>query len=447
MIKCFFVFFVLLLVVFSVFVFLQVFVQEVQLFDCIVVVVDEDVILQSEFQCVIVNIKVQYVGCENQLLLEDVFSCQVFECLVLVKLQVVCVQGSGICVSDQELNQVMNVIVQQNGLNLDVLCQCLVQDGIDFNDFCVLVCDEIIVQCLCQSFVQSCISVSEGEVDVVLKQQVMVGNQYYLVYILIVLFDGVNVDQIVIGQKKVDGVKVLLDKGELDFNVVVVCYLDSLNVLEGGDLGWCSLDEILQVFVQLMEKMKLGEVVGLIRGLSGFQLLKLVEVCDSSFVVGEQMVIEFYGCYILVCVDDYQIDVVVKVKIDILCVCIVGGVDFQIVVREFFEDNNSKGQGGDFGWFLVDVFGLVFGQQVSGLQDGGVSQLFCIDVGWYIVQCVVICQIDVIIDNQCVQVCEIIGCCKLEDEYNCFLQELCGEVYVSFCSGDCVENIVILLQF
>lgn len=276
----------------------------------------------------------------------------------------------------------------------------------------------------------------------------MVGIQYYFVYILIGLFEGVNVDQIVIGQKKVDGVKVLLDKGELDFNVVVVCYFDSFNVLEGGDLGWCMLDEIFNVFVQMMSQMKVGDVIGLLCGLSGFQLLKLVEVCDVNVVVGiGNIVIEYYVCYILVCVNDQQDNVVVKVKIEMLCVCIVGGVDFQVVVKEVFEDNNSKGQGGDLGWFLVDVFGLDFGCQVESVVDGGVSQVFCIDVGWYIVQCVVICQIDVINDNQCVQICEMIGCCKLEEEYNCFLQELCGEVYVSFCSGDWVENIVMFLQF
>lgn len=368
-------------------------------------------------------------------------SRQVLERLVLVKLQVARAQGSGIRVSDQELNQAMNSIAQQNGSNLDALRQRLAHDGIDFNDFRASVRDEITVQRLRQSFAQSRISVSEGEVDAALKQQATVGNQYHLAHILIALPDGANADQIATGQKKADGVKTLLDKGELDFNAAAVRYSDSPNALEGGDLGWRSLDEIPQAFAQMMEKMKPGEVVGPIRGPSGFQLLKLVEVRDSSSAAaGEHTVTEFHGRHILVRVDDHQTDAAAKAKIDTLRARIAGGAEFQTVAKESSEDNNSKGQGGDLGWFPADAFGPAFGQQVEGLQDGGVSQPFRTDAGWHIVQRVATRQTDVTTDNQRAQVRETIGRRKLEDEYNRFLQELRGEAYVSFRSGDRAEN-------
>ncbi|MBH1637229.1 peptidylprolyl isomerase [Stenotrophomonas maltophilia] len=420
---------------------LQVLAQEAQPLDRIAAVVDEDVILQSELQRAIANIKAQYAGRENQLPPEDVLSRQVLERLVLVKLQVARAQGSGIRVSDQELNQAMNAIAQQNGSNLDALRQRLANDGIDFNDFRASVRDEITVQRLRQSFAQSRISVSEGEVDAALKQQATVGNQYHLAHILIALPDGSNADQIATGQKKAEGVKALLDKGELDFNAAAVRYSDSPNALEGGDLGWRSLDEIPQAFAQMMEKMKPGEVVGPIRGPSGFQLLKLVEVRDASAASGgEHTVTEYHGRHILVRVDDHQSDAAAKAKIDTLRARIAGGADFETVAKESSEDNNSKGQGGDLGWFPADAFGPAFGQQVSGIQDGGVSQPFRTDAGWHIVQRVGTRQTDVTTDNQRAQVRETIGRRKLEDEYNRFLQELRGEAYVSFRSGDRAEN-------
>ena len=416
---------------------LQVLAQEAQPLDRIAAVVDEDVILQSELQRAIANIKAQYAGRENQLPPEDVLSRQVLERLVLVKLQVARAQGSGIRVSDQELNQAMNAIAQQNGSNLDALRQRLAHDGIDFNDFRASVRDEITVQRLRQSFAQSRISVSEGEVDAALKQQATVGNQYHLAHILIALPDGSNADQIATGQKKAEGVKALLDKGELDFNAAAVRYSDSPNALEGGDLGWRSLDEIPQAFAQMMEKMKPGEVVGPIRGPSGFQLLKLVEVRDASAASGgEHTVTEYHGRHILVRVTDQQNDAAAKAKIDTLRARIAGGADFETVAKESSEDNNSKGQGGDLGWFPADAFGPAFGQQVSGIQDGGVSQPFRTDAGWHIVQRVGTRQTDVTTDNQRAQVRETIGRRKLEDEYNRFLQELRGEAYVSFRSGD-----------
>ncbi|WP_313206761.1 peptidylprolyl isomerase [Stenotrophomonas sp.] len=419
---------------------LQVIAQEAQPLDRIAAIVDEDVVLQSELQRAIVNIKAQYAGRENQLPPDDVLSRQVLERLVLVKLQVARAQSSGIRISDQELNQAMNSIAQQNGSNLDALRQRLASDGIDFADFRASVRDEITVQRLRQSFAQSRISVSEGEVDAALKQQATVGNQYHLAHILVALPDGATAEQISTGQKKADGVKALLDKGELDFNAAAVRYSDSPNALEGGDLGWRSLDEIPAAFAQMMQQMKAGDVVGPIRGPSGFQLLKLVEVRDASAASGNHTVTEYHGRHILVRVDDNQTDAAAKAKIDTLRARIVGGADFQAVAKESSEDNNSKGQGGDLGWFPADAFGPAFGQQVEGIQDGGVSQPFRTDAGWHIVQRVATRQTDVTSDNQRAQVRETIGRRKLEDEYNRFLQELRGEAYVSFRSGDRVEN-------
>lgn len=419
----------------------QVLAQQTQALDRIAAVVDEDVILQSELDRALANIKTQYAGRENQLPPDDVLSRQVLERLVLVKLQVTRAEGSGIRVSDQELNQAVDSIAQQNGGTVEQLRSRLAADNIDYDEFRRSVRDEIIVQRLRQSYAQSRISVSEGEVDAALKQQAVAGTQYHLAHILIATPDGADANQIATGQQKADGVKSLLDKGELDFNAAAVRYSDSPNALEGGDLGWRSMDEIPQAFLQVMQGMKAGDVVGPLRGPSGFQLLKLVEVRDANAggATG-QTVTEYQARHILVRVTDQQIDAAAKAKIDTLRARIVGGADFQAVAREASEDNNSRGQGGDLGWFPVDAFGPDFGRQVEGVADGGISAAFRTDAGWHIVQRVGTRQTDVGVDNQRAQIRETIGRRKLEEEYNRFLSELRGEAYVSFRSGDRAES-------
>ncbi len=419
----------------------QVLAQQTQALDRIAAVVDEDVILQSELDRALANIKTQYSGRENQLPPDDVLSRQVLERLVLVKLQVTRAEGSGIRVSDQELNQAVDSIAQQNGGTVEQLRSRLAADNIDYDEFRRSVRDEIIVQRLRQSYAQSRISVSEGEVDAALKQQAVAGTQYHLAHILIATPDGADANQIATGQQKADGVKSLLDKGELDFNAAAVRYSDSPNALEGGDLGWRSMDEIPQAFLQVMQGMKAGDVVGPLRGPSGFQLLKLVEVRDANAggATG-QTVTEYQARHILVRVTDQQNDAAAKAKIDTLRARIVGGADFQAVAREASEDNNSRGQGGDLGWFPVDAFGPDFGRQVEGVADGGISAAFRTDAGWHIVQRVGTRQTDVGVDNQRAQIRETIGRRKLEEEYNRFLSELRGEAYVSFRSGDRAES-------
>src|SRR5690606_179029 len=119
---------------------------------------------------------------------------------------------------------------------------------------------------------------------------------------------------------------------------------------------------------------------------------------------------------------------------------IAGGADFQEVAKESSDDANSRGQGGDLGWFPADAFGPDFGRQVESVSDGGVTSPFRTDAGWHIVQRVATRQTDVGDDNRRAQIRETIGRRKLEDEYNRFLQELRGDAYVSFRSGDRAEN-------
>lgn len=413
--------------------------QSLQPLDRIAAVVNEDVILQSELDRAVQNVLAQYANQPGQLPPRGVLERQVLERLVLVKLQVARAGESGIRVSDQELNNAVAAVAQQNGTTVDGLRQRLEADGMSFADFRISLRDEIVVQRLRQSYAQSRVQVSESEVDAALAAQTAGGAQYHLAHILVGLPEGATAEQIATGQRKVDGVKALVDKGELDFSAAAVRYSDSPNALEGGDLGWRSLDEIPAAFVQMLKGMSPGQVVGPLRGPSGFQLLKLVEVRDASQAAA-RTVTEFNARHILVRITEVQDSAAAKAKIDTLRARIAGGADFVEVAKESSEDANSRDEGGDLGWFPADAYGPAFGQQISGIGDGQVTAPFRTDAGWHIVQRVGTRQTDVTSANQRAQVRETIGRRKAEDEYNRFLQELRGEAYVNFRSGDRAEG-------
>ncbi|MBB3275368.1 MULTISPECIES: peptidylprolyl isomerase [unclassified Pseudoxanthomonas] len=408
--------------------------QTLQPLDRIAAIVDEDVILQSELDRAVANVVNQYANQPGQLPPREVLERQVMERLILMKLQVARANGSGIQVGDQEINGAVAAVAQQNGMTVDALRARLAQDGMSFNDFRNSLRDEITVQRLRQSFAQSKIQVSEGEVDAALAMQASSGQQYHLAHILVALPDGATAEQITTGQQKIDGIKALLDKGEMDFNAAAVRYSDSPNALDGGDLGWRSMDEIPTAFVEMLKTMTAGQVVGPLRGASGFQLLKLVETRDAS-QAEKRTVTEYHARHILVRITEAQDAAAAKAKIDTLRARIAGGADFATVAKESSEDPNSRGEGGDLGWFPGDAFGPAFGEQVAGVGDGQITEPFRTDAGWHIVQRVEARQSDVTDANQRAQVRETIGRRKLEDEYNRFLQEMRGEAYVNIRTG------------
>lgn len=412
--------------------------QTLQPLDRIAAVVNEDVVLQSEMDRAVQNVLAQYADQPGQLPPRAVLERQVLERLVLVKLQVARAAESGIRIGDAELTNAVNAVAQQNGTTPDGLRQRLEADGMSFDEFRSSLRDEITIQRLRQSYAQSRVQVSEGEVDAAIAAQAATGVQYRLAHILVAVPDGASADQISTGKSKIDGVKALVDKGELDFSAAAVRYSDSPNALEGGDLGWRSVDEIPTAFVEMLKGMNPGQVVGPLRGPSGFQLLKLVEVRDAA-QTEKRSVTEYNARHILVRVTPTQDVAAAKAKIDTLRARIAGGADFVEVAKESTEDANSRDDGGDLGWFPADAFGPAFGQQVTGLQDGQVSAPFRTDAGWHIVQRVGSRQTDVTDQNRRAQIRETIGRRKAEDEYNRFLQELRGEAYVSFRTGDRAE--------
>ena len=64
------------------------------------------------------------------------------------------------------------------------------------------------------------------------------------------------------------------------------------------------------------------------------------------------------------------------------------------------------------------------------------SQPFRTEAGWHVIQRIGERQTDVTDTNSRAQVRETIGRRKLEEEFNRYLQELRGEAYVVFRSGD-----------
>lgn len=403
---------------------------QLQPLDRIVAVVDEDVIMQSELDRAVAMIKSQYANQPGQLPPEAVLRKQVLERLVLMKLQVARAKDTGIGVSNDELNGAMASVAQQNGTTPDGLRAKLAAQGMNFDDFRSSIRDEIIVQRLRQNFAQSRVQVSDAEVDAALTAKSSGGLQYHLAQILVGLPDGATTEQIATGQKKIDGIKDLIDKNQMDFNAAAVRYSDAQNALEGGDLGWRSQDEIPSAFVSTLQNLKPGQVVGPLRGPNGFQLIKLVETRNAA-QAGAQKATEYDARHILIRVADAKDAAKAKAKIDTLRARIVGGADFAEVAKESSEDLNSAPKGGELGWFTADAFGDDFGKAVAALKDGETSQPFRSEAGWHIVQREGSRQTDVTDRNQRAQIRETIGRRKLEDQYDRFLQEMRGEAYVN----------------
>jgi len=394
--------------------------------DSIVAVVDEDVILRSELDRAVSNILAQYADQPGQLPPRNVLERQVLDRLVIMRLQLVRARDSGIRISDGELSQAIQSVASRNRMTEQQLQQRLAADGIGYEEFRNSLREEMQIERLRQRFVQSRVQVSETEIDQLLAVRAIGGPEVRLANIVVGLPEAATPDQVATAQQKIQGIRDVILSGELDFRAAAIRYSDAQNALEGGELGWRGLDAIPPAFVGMIQGMRPGDISQPVRGVSGYQIIQLVETRESS----QQTVTEYNAQGILVRITPTVPTEAARQKIEALHARLVAGADFAAVAREASDDSLTRASGGDMGWFPINAWGSAIGNQLQLMSDGQLSQPFQSEVGWHVIQRKGTREQDVTEQNRRNQARELIVQRKAEEEFERYLRQLRSEAYV-----------------
>jgi peptidyl-prolyl cis-trans isomerase SurA len=394
--------------------------------DGIAAVVDENVILRSELERAVNNISARYANQPRQLPPRDILEKQVLNRLVLMQLQLARAEDSGIRIADAEVQQAVGNIAKQNNLSVEQLRQQLANDGLGFGEFVANLKDEMTVQRLRQRYMQSSVQISEAEIDQLLAGQSLSGSELHLANIQINLGEDATPDQIMEAKTRIEEIRSLIARGEIDFRSAAVRYSQAQNALDGGEIGWRSADSIPPAFVNILRGMKPGEITAPVRGPSGFQIVQLIETREAQ----AQMVTQYRASHLMVRVSDLVSEEAARQKIEALRARIEGGEDFAKVAKEASDDTMTRNSGGDMGWFAADQWGGAVQQQITALADGELSQPFKSDIGFHLIKRIGTREQDLTSENQRSRAREVIGQRKGEEAYERFLRQLRSDAYV-----------------
>jgi peptidyl-prolyl cis-trans isomerase SurA len=392
--------------------------------DAIVAIVEDDVILRSELDRAVGTVFAQY-GNRPDLPPRDVIERQVLDRLILIRLQLQRAEGTGIRISDTELDQSVLRLAQQNGATLDQLRGSLERDGFSYEEFRNTMREELAVQRLRQRFVQSRVNVTDTEIDLLLASDSIKRGEVRLSHILIGVPDGATPEQLAQARDKAARVNAELSGGA-DFAATAIRYSDGQQALEGGDLGWRRYNEVPEVFQEVIATMKLGEVTPPMRGPSGFHIIKLVDQREST----KDMVREFHARHIMVKISELVSNDEARASVENIRRRIEAGEDFATLAKEFSEDTTSANLGGDMGWFQAGAFGTRVAQVIESLSDNELSQPFQTEIGWHLLQRLGTRDTDKTVEMAREQAREIIRNRKADEEYETFLRQMKAESYI-----------------
>ncbi len=355
-----------------------------ELLDRIAAIVNDGLVLKSDLdgqmEAVVKRLQEQKIDMPPQSVLRQ----QVLERLILQEIQMQRAKHVGLTISDEQLNSALQDIAQRNKIPFDQLPTALAAQGVDYKQYRESMRKELTLSTLRQRDVIAHINVTPRELDQYLaRQQTAAANDEFNVsHILLSLPEAATPKQLDEIAHKAQDLAARASKGE-DFGELAIANSNSQTALDGGQLGWRKGNQLPQFILDLVVKMKPGDVSEPVRTPSGFHIVKLNERRGGEAKV---VINQIHLRHILMKPNELDDDETVRQKLSKLRDRILKGEDFAGIASTASEDPGSAPDGGDLGWAGPGTFVPEFDKAVADLKIDEISQPFKTRYGWHIVQ-------------------------------------------------------------
>lgn len=355
-----------------------------ELLDRIAAIVNDGLVLKSELDAQMDAVTKRLQEQKVELPSQSVLKQQVLDRLILQEIQAQHAKRVGLTVSDEQLNSALQEIASRNKIPFDQLPTALAAQGVDYKQYRESMRRELTLSTLRQRDVISHINVSPRELEQFLERQetAAANDEFNVSHILLSLPEAATPQQLADITAKAHDLAARAAKGE-DFGQLAIANSNSQTALEGGQLGWRKGTQLPEFILQLVTKMKPGEVSEPVRTPSGFHIVKLNERRSGEAKV---IINQIHVRHILMKTNELDDDETVRQKLSKLRDRILKGEDFAGLASTNSADPGSAPDGGDLGWTGPGTFVPEFDKAIADLKVNEISQPFKTRYGWHIVQ-------------------------------------------------------------
>ena len=355
-----------------------------EMLDRIAAIVNDGLVLKSELDSQMDSVTKRLVDQKIELPSQSVLKQQVLDRLIVQEIQMQRAKHVGLTISDEQLNSALQEIAARNKIPFDQLPTALAAQGIDYKQYRESMRKELTLNTLRQRDVISHINVTPRELDQYLaRQQSAASNDEFNVsHILLSLPAAATPQQLEEISHKAQDLAARAAKGE-DFGQLAIANSNSSTALDGGQLGWRKGGQLPQFVLDLVVKMKPGDVSEPVRTPSGFHIVKLNERRSGEVAV---IINQIHVRHVLMKPNELDDDETVRQKLAKLRDRIEKGEDFAGIASTSSEDPGSAPDGGDLGWSGPGTFVPEFDKAIADLKVNEISEPFKTRYGWHIVQ-------------------------------------------------------------
>ncbi len=355
-----------------------------EMLDRIAAIVNDGLVLKSELDSQMDSVMKRLVDQKIELPSQSVLKQQVLDRLIVQEIQMQRAKHVGLTISDEQLNSALQEIAARNKIPFDQLPTALAAQGIDYKQYRESMRKELTLNTLRQRDVISHINVTPRELDQYLarQQSASANDEFNVSHILLSLPAAATPQQLEEISHKAQDLAARAAKGE-DFGQLAIANSNSSTALDGGQLGWRKGGQLPQFVLDLVVKMKPGDVSEPVRTPSGFHIVKLNERRSGEVAV---IINQIHVRHILMKPNELDDDETVRQKLAKLRDRIEKGEDFAGIASTSSEDPGSAPDGGDLGWSGPGTFVPEFDKAIADLKVNEISEPFKTRYGWHIVQ-------------------------------------------------------------
>ena len=345
---------------------------KIEILDRVAIIVDEGVVLESQVNSMMQNIKKRYSDQSAALPPDEVLLEQVHERLIIQELQLQMADRAGIRVSDTELNASFQNIAQNNQLSLEQFIETIESEGESYQDLREQVREEMIIQRVQRGRVGREIDITEQELDGFLATEGVI-NQ---------LSPELFVRQILVSNET-QALKLIQEiNAGSDFAELARLNSKSNNAANGGEMGWRNLADMPSLFVDALKNKKKGFISDPLEAGSGFYILKLEDKRGDLVKFEEQWNVR----HILMMETKLRDKMFTKKELEVVRDRALAGEDFSLLAKEFSEDPGSASRGGDLDWLSLGTTAPAFEKMMLASPINEISPVFESEFGFHFLQ-------------------------------------------------------------
>jgi peptidyl-prolyl cis-trans isomerase SurA len=354
------------------------------LLDRIIVVVDQDVVLQSELDARLQDIRANAAANNRPLPEQDELQSEVLDALILENLQMQFAERVSIRFDDDTINRVLLNMAENSNMSFDEYVTTLEEAGVYLMTR-EQVRKQLTIQELQRGMVNSRLAITEQEIDNFLSSEMgreVMAAEFVINHMLVQTSDSDSAENREAKLRYAADLAARIREGEFFGEVFAEAQRARLFSVNSTQFDWRRADQLPNIFSEIVEDMEIADVEGPIEAGNGYHLIQLAQKRGGT----DQVVKQTNLRHIMLMPNEIRDDDQSLTEIQEIREQIIAGEEFTTLARQNSDDANTVVGGGDLDWVNQGGLPPLMEEVVDGLEINDLSEPFRTEAGWHIVE-------------------------------------------------------------